>query len=70
MFFEVFTVYNSVLDPMLGIATGVLAYYLYENHPRTKLPTEKTLGNLVNWKWSKWRREREEKQLANGSNAP
>ncbi|TFK54786.1 hypothetical protein OE88DRAFT_1653275 [Heliocybe sulcata] len=47
------------LDPVLGVFTGVLAYYLYETHPRTAPPPDQRLQKLVRWKLSKWRRERE-----------
>ncbi|KAJ3725869.1 hypothetical protein C8R42DRAFT_574867, partial [Lentinula raphanica] len=39
------------LDPLLGVFTGFLAYYLHENHPRTALPQEQRLAELVRWKW-------------------
>ncbi|KAJ3989409.1 hypothetical protein F5890DRAFT_1451905 [Lentinula detonsa] len=42
------------LDPVLGVFTGFLAYYLHENHPRTALPQEQRLIELIRWKWSKW----------------
>ncbi|KZT26522.1 hypothetical protein NEOLEDRAFT_1062828, partial [Neolentinus lepideus HHB14362 ss-1] len=48
------------LDPVLGVFTGILAYYLYETHPRTAPPPDQRLQELLRWKWSKWRREREE----------
>ncbi|KAG1827195.1 uncharacterized protein BJ212DRAFT_1474372 [Suillus subaureus] len=49
------------LDPVLGIFTGCFAYYLHETHPRTAPPPDKQLAALVQWKWAKWKREREEK---------
>ncbi|KAG1803772.1 uncharacterized protein HD556DRAFT_1437523 [Suillus plorans] len=49
------------LDPVLGIFTGFFAYYLHETHPRTAPPPDKRLAALVQWKWAKWKREREEK---------
>ncbi|KAG2041585.1 hypothetical protein BDR03DRAFT_945173 [Suillus americanus] len=49
------------LDPVLGIFTGCFAYYLHETHPRTAPPPDKRLAALVQWKWAKWKREREEK---------
>ncbi|KAJ3758440.1 hypothetical protein EV360DRAFT_43912, partial [Lentinula raphanica] len=39
------------LDPLLGVFTGFLAYYLHENHPRTALPQEQRLTELIRWKW-------------------
>ncbi|KAG1782598.1 hypothetical protein EV702DRAFT_391435 [Suillus placidus] len=49
------------LDPVLGIFTGCFAYYLHETNPRTAAPPDKQLAALVQWKWAKWKREREEK---------
>ncbi|KAJ4487874.1 hypothetical protein J3R30DRAFT_3281256, partial [Lentinula aciculospora] len=46
------------LDPVLGVFTGVLAYYLYETHPRTALPQKQRLLELVRWKWSRWQETR------------
>ena len=47
---------------MLGLFTGVLAYYLHETNPRTAPPPDQRLHSLVEWKREKWRREREEKE--------
>ncbi|KAG6898361.1 hypothetical protein C0992_009036 [Termitomyces sp. T32_za158] len=40
------------LDPLLGIFTGVFAYYLHETHPRTALSPEERLSALLRWKWA------------------
>jgi hypothetical protein len=58
---------TRTLDPVLGIFTGVLAYYLYETHPRTAIPSDERLSELAKWKWSKWRREQEHGPQATGS---
>ncbi|KDQ60954.1 hypothetical protein JAAARDRAFT_31951 [Jaapia argillacea MUCL 33604] len=50
---------NRTLDGFLGILTGGLAYYLYETNPRTALPQDQRLGELVRWKYGKWKQERE-----------
>ncbi|THH20679.1 hypothetical protein EW146_g719 [Bondarzewia mesenterica] len=50
------------LDPILGVFTGVLAYYLYENNPRTALPPDQKLETLIRWKIDKVRAERSAKQ--------
>ncbi|KAJ8078903.1 hypothetical protein PM082_013187 [Marasmius tenuissimus] len=42
---------SRALDPFLGVFSGVLAYYLYETHPRTALPHDQTLRELIKWKW-------------------
>jgi non-classical export protein 1 len=48
------------LDPLLGVFTGVLAYYLAETNPRTAPPPEDTLRELLRWKRDKWRRQQSE----------
>ncbi|KAJ7589017.1 hypothetical protein C8J56DRAFT_29449 [Mycena floridula] len=49
---------SPVLDTFLGVFTGVLAYYLYENHPRNmgKIAEGEKLPELLRWKWerSEW----------------
>jgi len=55
---------SRALDPVLGIFTGIFAYYLYETNPRTAfLPGEK-LPDLLRWKLSKWRQQRDQKLRA------
>lgn len=49
----------SALDPVLGVFTGVLAYYLYENNPRTAPPEGNRLVELIKWKRDKSRQEKE-----------
>ncbi|EJF65863.1 hypothetical protein BD309DRAFT_907012 [Dichomitus squalens] len=55
---------SRTLDPILGVFTGVFAYYLYERHPRTALPEELRLTSLLRWKREKWQQERERKLQA------
>ncbi|KAJ7578710.1 hypothetical protein C8J56DRAFT_968875 [Mycena floridula] len=45
----------SVLDTFLGVFTGVLAYHLYETHPRNmgKFVQGETLSELLRWKWAR-----------------
>lgn len=52
------------LDPLLGVFTGVFAYYLYENNPRTAPAERDRLMELVKWKREKIRQEEEEKHKA------
>ncbi|KAF8574016.1 hypothetical protein K439DRAFT_1642502 [Ramaria rubella] len=52
---------SRALDPILGIFTGVLAFYLSQTNPRTAPPHEQTLGELLRWKRDKWRRQEAEK---------
>ena len=47
------------LDPLLGVFTGVLSFYLHETNPRTAPPPDQRLLALVDWKREKMRRERE-----------
>lgn len=54
----------SSLDPILGVFTGVFAYYLWETNPRTAMPEDQRLTALVQWKREKWRQEREQKLMA------
>lgn len=46
------------LDPLLGIFTGVFAYYLAENHPRAGFAPEERLRPLFQWKWAQYRARR------------
>jgi Non-classical export protein 1 len=46
------------LDPVLGVFTGVLAYYLYETNPRTAPIAEEKLDSLVRWKIEKYKTSR------------
>ncbi|KAI0636963.1 hypothetical protein C8Q77DRAFT_1095356 [Trametes polyzona] len=57
---------SRTLDPILGVFTGVLAYYLYESHPRTAMPEELKLKSLLRWKYTRWQQERERKLLGSG----
>jgi hypothetical protein len=46
------------LDPVLGIFTGVFAFYLYEINPRTARTPEQKLDYLVRWKIEKYQANR------------
>jgi len=52
---------SRAMDPVLGIFTGALAYYLYETNPRTAPPPEQKLDSLVRWKIEKYRFTRAER---------
>ncbi|KAF8597666.1 hypothetical protein BDV93DRAFT_527256 [Ceratobasidium sp. AG-I] len=54
---------SKYLDPILGIATGVLAYHLHETNPRTAPPEGQDLRSLIRWKRSA-ARQRELDDLA------
>ncbi|KAI0748132.1 hypothetical protein C8Q80DRAFT_1170311 [Daedaleopsis nitida] len=56
---------SRTLDPILGVFTGMFAYYLYETHPRTAMPETLRLFSLLRWKRGRWQQERERKLLAN-----
>ncbi|TRM62647.1 hypothetical protein BD626DRAFT_569793 [Schizophyllum amplum] len=49
------------LDCTLGVFTGFFAWYLHETHPRTALPEDQRLLNLIKWKTEKNRLAREER---------
>jgi len=49
---------SRALDPLLGIFTGALAFYLYEINPRTAPEQEQKLDNLVRWKIEKYQASR------------
>ncbi|KAI0283007.1 hypothetical protein BGY98DRAFT_1058333 [Russula aff. rugulosa BPL654] len=49
---------SRALDPLLGIFTGALAFYLYEINPRTAPEPEQRLENLVRWKFDKYQASR------------
>ncbi|EPS98541.1 hypothetical protein FOMPIDRAFT_1051387 [Fomitopsis schrenkii] len=55
---------SRALDPLLGVFTGVFAYYLWEANPRTDMPQDQRLTALVQWKRDKWRQERDQKLMA------
>ena len=57
---------HRTLDPILGVATGIFAYYLYETHPRTGLPEELRLMSLLRWKRERLQQQREQKLMATG----
>ncbi|KAH9180652.1 hypothetical protein EDB89DRAFT_1807182, partial [Lactarius sanguifluus] len=50
------------VDPVLGIFTGALAYYLYETNPRTAPSPEEKLDSLIRWKVEKYRSTRSERE--------
>ncbi|KAI9466309.1 hypothetical protein BJY52DRAFT_347637 [Lactarius psammicola] len=52
---------SRAVDPVLGIFTGALAYYLYETNPRTAPPPEQKLDSLVRWRIEKYRSTRAER---------
>jgi hypothetical protein len=54
----------STLDPLLGIFTGVFAYYLYETNHRTAPSPEQKLDALVRWKIEKYQAGRAQRDSA------
>jgi hypothetical protein len=56
-------------DPVLGIFTGLFAFYLHEHNPRTAPPEDQRLSSLLQWKLAKWRRARAEKMALEESAA-
>jgi hypothetical protein len=53
--------HDRTLDPFLGLFTGVLAYKLWENNPRSQVEPDQRLSALIQWKLEKSRAERDEK---------
>jgi hypothetical protein len=52
------------LDPLLGVFTGVLAFQLRQNHPRTAPPDDERLTSLLSWKYEIWKEERRRREAA------
>ncbi|KAJ3537581.1 hypothetical protein NM688_g6662 [Phlebia brevispora] len=50
---------SRALDPILGVFTGGLAYYLYETNPRTAPPERDRLVELIKWKRAKSQQAKE-----------
>ncbi|KZP01465.1 hypothetical protein CALVIDRAFT_532233 [Calocera viscosa TUFC12733] len=43
---------GKYIDPFVGVFAGVVAYYLWENHPRTAPPQGSHLVDLLKWKFA------------------
>ncbi|CAE7054781.1 unnamed protein product [Rhizoctonia solani] len=56
-----------LIDPFLGIATGLLAYHLHETNPRTAPPEGEDLRTLIRWRQS-MARSRELAEMAQWNN--
>jgi hypothetical protein len=50
---------SRTFDPLLGIFTGFLAYYLQETNPRSNIAPEHTLRNLIPWQWAQYQAQRQ-----------
>ncbi|KAL1406215.1 hypothetical protein Q8F55_007906 [Vanrija albida] len=55
---------SRTLDPVLGIFTGFLAYYLHETNPRTAPPPGHTLKDLLAWQWGVSAAQRDQRNAA------
>jgi hypothetical protein len=55
---SVISMFPRGLDPLVGVFTGFLAYYLHETHPRTALHPEEKLSELLRWKYNKYQQKR------------
>lgn len=51
------------LDPVLGVFTGVLAFILSENNPRSAPPPGHTLKALTQWRWAEYKQAKISRQL-------
>ncbi|WVO22514.1 uncharacterized protein IAS62_003844 [Cryptococcus decagattii] len=50
---------SRTLDPLLAVFTGLFAFYLNQNNPRTAPPPGHTLQELLIWKWAESKKIRE-----------
>jgi len=48
---------SRALDPLLGVFTGVVAFTLHQNNPRTAPGGGEKLSELLWWKWTLMRQE-------------
>lgn len=55
---------SKTLDPLLGVFTGFLAYYLHETNPRTAPPPGHSMKELIQWQWEHSKRKRDEAAAA------
>ncbi|BEJ15141.1 hypothetical protein CspHIS471_0409080 [Cutaneotrichosporon sp. HIS471] len=58
---------SRTLDPLLGVFTGFLAYYLHETNPRTAPPPGHTLKDLVSWQVAENKQRAEVASAANAA---
>lgn len=50
---------SRTLDPLLAVFTGLFAFHLNQNNPRTAPPPGHTLQELLRWKWAESKKIRE-----------
>jgi hypothetical protein len=55
---------SRTLDPLLGVFTGFLAYYLHETNPRTAPPPGHSLRDLLGWQWDRTQQHRAQRAVA------
>ncbi|KAN0123764.1 hypothetical protein V8E52_002254 [Russula decolorans] len=60
---------SRAFDPLLGIFTGALAFYLYEINPRTAPVPEQKLENLVRWKIEKYQASHAKRDSEEGASS-
>jgi hypothetical protein len=54
-----------VIDPLLGVFTGVLAFQLRQNNPNTAPPNDEGLESLLKWKIAQWQEQKKRREMAN-----
>jgi hypothetical protein len=54
---------SRTLDPVLAVFTGIFAYHLSENNPRSNIQPGHTLRELIPWQWNQWRAERRAREI-------
>ena len=54
-----------MIDPLLGVFTGVLAFQLRQNNPNTAPPEDERLDSLLKWKFAQWQEHKKRREMAN-----
>lgn len=54
---------SRTLDPVLAVFTGIFAYHLSENNPRSNIQPGHTLRELIPWQWNQWRADRRAREI-------
>lgn len=60
---------SRTLDPILAVFTGLFAYHLSENNPRSNVQPGHTLRELIPWQWNQWKAERRAREIAQEASA-
>lgn len=55
---------HRFVDPLLGVFTGVLAFHLRQNDPKTAPPDDERLDSLLKWKYIQWKEKKRQREMA------